>query len=237
MLLYVGGGHSKLRYALIGLPPYAFHYDLSQKLLYSALCLPYFIALNDLHKFNVPADIYKNFFREEWLNTKLPTEKFNIPQGNNLKGVMSGSNSTNAGLQSWAGKYYPETRDENVKILDDYLTLCETNNIRPVIFAVPATERWKETFNKQLFEEFFVLIEQTLNKHPDARFFDGWKLKTLTYADFHDHQHLNIHGAAKFSTYLNDFIEGLEFNYYKDINNFHNRLNDSIEELNFRNYF
>ena len=91
-------------------------------------------------------------------------------------------------------------------------------------------------FNPKLLEEFYNLVEQALSKHPEARFIDGWKLEGFTYADFYNHAHLNIYGAAKFSAYLNDFIEELDFNYYRDVNNFHNRFNDSIGELDFYNH-
>ncbi|MBO4779899.1 MAG: hypothetical protein J5497_04600, partial [Selenomonadaceae bacterium] len=105
---------------------------------------------------------------------------------------------------------YPETRDENIKILDDYLTLCEENNICPVMFRVPTTEKYMKNYNTQLNEEFLALVEQALIKHLSARFFDGWKLQDFTYDDFYDHSHLNFRGAAKFSSYFNDFIEKLE---------------------------
>lgn len=117
---------------------------------------------------------------------------------------------SNVAIVFCEGKYYPKTRDENIKILDDYLTLCEENNIRPVMFTVPVTEKYVATFNKKLFEEFHDLIGQALNKHPDARFLDGWDWKGVTYEDFKNHSHLNIYGAAKFSAYLNDFIEQLD---------------------------
>jgi len=123
---------------------------------------------------------------------------------------MNNRLSTSRGIPPWEKKYYPKTRDENIKILDDYLTFCEENNIRPVMFIVPVTEKFVTNFNKQLLEEFYVLVEQALNKHPGARFFDGWKLQDFSYADFYDHGHMNIYGAAKFSTYLNNFIEQLE---------------------------
>ena len=111
---------------------------------------------------------------------------------------------------TWAKKFYPETRDENIKILDDYLTLCEENNIRPIMFRASVTEKFMANFDKRILDEFPVLVEQACQKHPSARFFDGWKLEDFTYADFRDHEHVNIHGAAKFSAHLNDFIESLE---------------------------
>ena len=226
-----GGGHSKLRYALIGLTPYIFHWDVS-KSNFQGILLQHFIAFNNLHNFSVPAEVYRSFFNEEWLTKKLSVESFdiNIPygRGTKLKGSMD-QKAIDADSNTWKGRYFLETRDENIKILDDYLTLCEGNNIRPVMFTVRVSEKYIANFDKRLFEEFYSLVEQACQKHPSAVFFDGWKLKDFTYADFYDHAHLNVHGAAKFSTYLNDFIEELEFNYYKDLNNFYNRMNDSIE--------
>ena len=65
-----GGG--KTRYALIGLAPYSFHYDLSQVFSTISMLLTYLVAFNDLHNFYMPADVYKKFLREDWLNQKLP---------------------------------------------------------------------------------------------------------------------------------------------------------------------
>ena len=190
-----------------------------------ALILRYFIPFKDVHNFFVPANVYEKFFRKEWLEKKIPLEPMNLnnPLECKSKWRMTKENiNSNTGINHWSRKYYPKTRDENIKILDDYLTLCEENNICPIMFTVPVTEKYKSafnsqllkdyttTFNGQLFEEFHAIVKRTLSKHPTARFFDGWKLQGFTYEDFRDHPHLNIYGAAKFSTYLNDFIEQLD---------------------------
>ena len=203
------GGHSKLKYALIGLAPYSFHFDLSQAFVLKNRLLPYFIAFNDIHNLPIPIDVYKKFLREEWLAQKVSIEKVNI-NGVKSSKVMNAPLQTNSGIRPWTGKYYPKTRDENIKILDDYLTLCEENGIRPVMFMAPLTEKYMENFNPQLLEDFYALLEQARQKHPTAVFVNGYKWHGITYADFYDHQHVNMHGAAKFSAYLNDFIEQLE---------------------------
>ena len=211
-----GGGHNKIRYALIGLTPYSFHHDLSRTLKFKYMMLQYFITFKDLHNFFVPFEIYKKFFREKFLEKKLTLKDFdvNVPYGSGTKweSVMSEPLVSNLGINTWEGKYYPETRDENIKILDDYLTFCEENNIRPILFTVPVTEKYIQTFNKQLMDEFYVLVEEACQRHPGAKFVDGWKWNGVTYDDFHDHEHLTVQGAAKFSAYLNDFIESLETN-------------------------
>lgn len=206
-------GHSKIRYALIGLTPYSFHYDISQTFGYRQLLLQYFIAFNDLHNFLVPRDVYKKFLREEYLAKRLPAALSNPNRPYGTGAVMFNvmdQKAIDGNTNTWAKKFYPETRDENVKILDDYLTLCEENNVRPIMFRAIVSEKFMANFNKDLLDEFPVLVEQACQKHPGALFFDGWEMQDFTYADFRDHEHVNIHGAAKFSAHLNDFIEQLE---------------------------
>ena len=202
-----GKKYGKLRYALIGIAPYSFHFDLSRTYGFQTRMLPFFIAFNDLHNFHMPASIYKKFFREEWLAKKVSIEKLAI-NGVNRNEVMD--ISSDKGLNPWKGKYYPETRAENVKIFEDYLVLCDENNIRPIMTIVPTTEKYMATFDKRLLEDFYSIIEQALLNHPAARFVDGWKWGGVTYDDFYNHAHLNIHGETKFSKYLNEFIEQLE---------------------------
>ena len=212
-VILCGEGHNKLRYALIGLAPYIFHYDLSSTQYVQVAILRQFIAFKDLHNFHMSTDVYEKFFRKEWLNKKLPLESVdpnNLLEAKVNRSMTKEEIASNIAISPWAGKSYPETRNENIKILDDYLTLCEENNIRPVMFTIPVTEKHMGVFNKQMLAEFYVLVGQALSKHPAARFFDDYNLQGFTYADFFDHTHLNAYGAAKFNTYLNDFIKQLD---------------------------
>ncbi|MBR4904680.1 MAG: hypothetical protein IKZ53_08405 [Selenomonadaceae bacterium] len=201
--------NNAIRYALIGLSPYSFHFDLSKTFLWRCRLLPYLIAFNDLHNLSVSADICREFLSEEWLSKKPSVAKVNI-NGVKSQKVMENPLESNSGIITWKGKYYPETRDENIKILDEYLTLCEENNVRPIMFRVINSEKYMANFSKNLLEEFNCLVEQACQKHSSAVFIDGWKWNGVTYSDFYDHAHMNIHGAAKFSAYLNEFIEQLE---------------------------
>ncbi len=162
-----------------------------------------------MHNFHVPVEIYKKFLREEWLTKKPSIQNVNI-NGYKTQRVIAQETIKNGATSTGNGFYHPETRDENIKILDDYLTLCEENNIRPVMFRVRTSDKYIKNYNKKLLEEFDIIVEQACQKHPSASFLDGWKWNDVTYDDFYDHEHLNINGAAKFSTYLNNFIEQLD---------------------------
>ena len=206
----------KLKYALIGLAPFLFHYD-SSKTSYVCSMLQYLIALNDMHNFWMPAEQYKNLFREEFLNTRLSLENIDL---NNLfyqKAATVKFMDFNARvnlrkrIDIWEKhKDYPETVKENFQVLDDYLTLCEKNNVRPIILLPPLTEAYIRYFNKEKLEEFYHLVSQLQKKHSSSVFFDGWKLEGFSDDYFTDADHMNLNYSAKFSEILNDFIEQLE---------------------------
>ena len=209
------GGHRKLRYALIGLSMYTFHFDQSRLYAENFRLLQYAIAFKDLHNFFMPTEDYLKLFREEYLSFKLPlAEQFDVigVHADNILRLMTFHNKIGARerIDKWESRNFPKTRAENIKILDDYLTLCEENHIRPIMFLPPMTEGYAKHFSKQKLDEFYYLVKKACGKHSSAIFIDGWKLQGFTDEDFFDVDHMNIQGAAKFSAFLNDFIESLE---------------------------
>ena len=77
------------------------------------------------------------------------------------------------------------------------------------MFLMPMSEQYMKHYPKNRIDEFRCLVEQVRRKHDRAIFIDGWKLDLTTDKDFYDYGHMNIQGAAKFSVFLNDFIENL----------------------------
>ncbi|MBQ7629025.1 MAG: hypothetical protein IJS81_02245 [Selenomonadaceae bacterium] len=215
IILNDAGGGKYIKYALIESAPFIFHYD-SSKTSYVCSLLQYCIALNDLHNFWLPVEQFKKLFREEFLNMRLPLEHIDL---NNLyyqKSPTLKFMDFNARvnlrkrIDIWEKqKSYPETVKENVQILDDYFTLCEENNVRPIMFLPPLTEAYMRYFNKDKLDEFYYLVSQAQKKHPSAVFFDGWKLEGFSDDYFSDADHMNINYAPKFSAILNQFIESL----------------------------
>lgn len=204
-----------LRYALIELSPYKFHYDLSQSTNLQFLMLHYLIAFNDLHNFYMPAENYRKFFREEYMNFRLPLEPFDLNDPFKVKQplhFMTPETKLNAlkKRKKVGKKNFPATCAENVKILDDYLALCEANSIRPIMFLMPMSEQYMKHYPANRIDEFRCLVEQVRRKHDSAVFIDGWKLNLTTDKDFYDYGHMNIQGAAKFSIFLDEFIRSLE---------------------------
>lgn len=163
----------------------------------------------------MPTEDYLKLFREEYLSFKLPlVEQFDVTgvHADNILRHMTFNNKISARerIDKWKNRNFPKTRTENIKILDDYLTLCEENDIRPIMFLPPMTEGYAKYFSKQKLDEFYYLVKKACGKHSSAIFIDGWKLQGFTDEDFFDVDHMNVRGAAKFSAFLNDFIESLK---------------------------
>ena len=177
--------------------------------------LQYYVAFKDLHNFFLSVDEYRSLFRDEFLNQRLSLENFDT---NNVYMEKRFVNSigwaeriiARSGIDVWDSKDYTKTRDENVKILDNYLTLCAENDIVPVMCLPPFTEGYIKYFSKRKLDEFYYIIREAQRKHPEAKFFDGWKVKGFSDSDFADVDHLTLRGAMKFSAMLNDAIETLD---------------------------
>ena len=206
----------KIRYALINLAPYSFHYDLSQADNLQFLMLHYLLAFDDLHNFRLSAAEYRKFLREKYLSMRLPLEPFDVNNPFYVKSslrFMTPESKLRAlkSRKKVGRKNFPATRAENVKILDEYLTLCEQNSIRPIIFLTPMSELYMKHYPNKNMNEFRFLVNQACRKHSSAIFIDGWEIDNLmTDKDFYDYGHMNIQGAAKFSMFLSEFIGGLE---------------------------
>lgn len=203
------------RYAIISLGHFGFHWDLSKVYTVSHNILDYTVALNDLHNFYLPSEQYKSLFNEKFLSYKLPLEDLDI---NNL---MLEKNSANAMdftahlkereiIEIWKTIYFPKTREENLKVFDDYLALCTEKNVRPIICTSPVSECYLKYFSKKMISEFHSDMDEFLKKYPEAVFLEGADMKGFDDSDFYEVNHLNLKGAAKFSEILNGVIEQME---------------------------
>ena len=205
-----------IHYALIGLTKHSFYYDESKAGTWRQRNLQYAIALNDTHNCLLSAEEAKKLFREDFLSMKLSLENFDVNDVFNVKYTNPKTRNfyermdTRRVAEQRNKKNYPETRAENIKILDDYLTLCEKNFVRPIIFTCPMTEEYKKYFDRYKANEFEYLIWQAIKKHPSAAFLDGWNLEGFSDEYFYDYVHMNLKGAAKFSAILNQIVEQQE---------------------------
>ena len=201
---------------MIGIAPYTLQYDLSMAYANIFQLLKYYIAFDDVHNFWLPKENLPKILNPQYLSIRLPAQ---VPNVKNVYGerrstvvTMNWEAQVTARenkIDDWKGRHYPDTVKENVKILDEYLTLCEKNNVRPIMFLPTMTQGYIKYFERSTLDELYYHINQATKKHHSAIFFDGWKLN-FPDRDFYDASHLNLNGAAKFSAILNGVIEELE---------------------------
>lgn len=156
-------GVGRLKYALIEIAPYKFHYDLSKSTNLQCLMLHYLIAFGDLHNFHMSAEDYKKLLRPEYFSIELPLEPFDVNNPFYVKKPLCFMTPQSRlkiikKKDGGGGKDFNETRTENIKILDDYLTLCEQNTIRPIIFLMPMSTGHMKLYNRPRLDECRYLV-------------------------------------------------------------------------------
>ena len=173
------------------------------------------MAFKDLHNFSIPVEKYEKLFREEFFSMNLPLKNFDRMYLDIVPAITLSMNFTKRiaarkRTEIWAERYFPETLAENVKILDDYLTLCTEKNVQSIMFLPPVSEGYAKHFSKKMLDEFYYLVREAQKKNPGAIFVDAWNSQNIfSDSDFCDIDHMNAAGAAKFSTIFNNIIEGL----------------------------
>ena len=211
------GGGGRLRYALIGLMPYTFDYDVSRTVANSWLMLQWFLYFRDLHNFCMSVEDYSSLFSKKFLDggyvkpSETPIDLNNVYSDKTANRIIAeGRISTRKAAEKWLKKRYPKTIEEYKKILDDYLTLCDGNGIKPILFLPPRTAAYVEVFDNNFLNEFYANLIEIMSRHPTAVFFDCWRVPNLPDDDFSDPIHMNVMGGAKFSYVLNQFVMQFE---------------------------
>jgi len=103
-------------------------------------------------------------------------------------------------------KNYPETVDENKKILKDYLELLLMNSIKPIIVVLPTHKYYYSNYPDFMKEEFYSIIQEFSSMYK-FQFVDYFDYKLFNDNDFCDMVHLNKNGAKKMTDILNNVIK------------------------------
>jgi len=208
---------SNFHYALIGLAPYSFHYDLSLSSL-GSLSIFYDFICQSMHNYAISQEeitallnreavlnIYKNLgidlqFHKQYM------ERFMMRQRASF-GIKDRIHARSRASQ-WNGKFYPATLRENKKIFEDYLQLCIQHNCKPIIIAFPFTETYMKYFDQRILAGFYMVINEMAKKY-DFLFLDYMNHPDFTDADFHNVDHLNLAGAEKLTDLIRNELHRL----------------------------
>lgn len=198
-----------IRYCIIGLCYYSFHYDMSLSAMKNK-CIYYYKLLGERHNFkeideyikkiNVTLKIGDILVDKDKLKKKncKPSYRFIMEANKEEKGAMQAKLDSN--------KHYPDTVKENFYTLDAYIKMLLKYKIKPILVVFPTTSYYNNNFNETLANEFLNLIYKLTNKY-NVQFLDYFKSEKFSDFDFYDVSHLNKNGAKKMVCILNEDIE------------------------------
>ena len=96
---------------------------------------------------------------------------------------------------------YPEAYEKSLQAVEDILTLCEEQGIRPVFFMVPSANRPTDEDAARIQEDLTALGAEVVNFNQVIG-----ELGLDYDVDFFDSLHFNYRGAEKFSRYLGQWL-------------------------------
>ncbi|MEZ4805838.1 MAG: hypothetical protein R2852_10225 [Bacteroidia bacterium] len=95
-----------------------------------------------------------------------------------------------------------EYYDENLQYITKIIKLCESNNIKLVLYTAPSYHTYYENLEDKYLAPTFETIDTILKDHPNIKYKSYLKDKRFTKDDFRDVDHLNLQGAKKFTEFL-----------------------------------
>lgn len=206
--------NSAFKYGIINLHPYSFHYDLSRTR-DKFLVLAYALLLQDTHNYWIRYVDMQKILNESFLSINPSIDGIDVNDINNNKKMMNHPIQIIDALKArnraeeWKYKRYPETVEENKQILLQYVRMCQSRNIEPLLVVLPCTDIYRKYFPMQLLEEFYYIIHE-VQKKTGARFLDYFALNGFDYSNFRDCDHLNVSGSIKMTEIMDKEIMRLE---------------------------
>ncbi len=100
----------------------------------------------------------------------------------------------------------PDTYQRNLSYAQQAIEFCKEQNIRPVFFISPSTQRLSEEQTETLRRDLTALGAEFVDFNGEMFDEMGFDLST----DFFDPRHLNCRGAEKFSKYLASMLSQWE---------------------------
>lgn len=210
----VARADGRLKYAIIGLSPYSFHYDLSASVnKWDALA--YYPTFRDLDKLPLSRFAANSLFSDEFMNVYAKdtfepggdfdlNNPFNIRQANNRPMTFENVVGARAEAESWAKVDDDQIINNNAQIFIDCLKLCRDNNIKPLVMTFPVFENYRRFFPQEVMNRFRVVIDATQKEVP-FNFLDYYKMELNPQA-FFNAECLNFAGARFISQSVNNLL-------------------------------
>ncbi|WP_165445008.1 nucleoside-diphosphate sugar epimerase/dehydratase [Gracilibacillus phocaeensis] len=205
-----------IKYALIGLAYFSFHFDLSQSK--ERHLVTRYAVIKDIQK-QVNQQKYDEFVKPNEEKMQHP-RNFNFLNGVFEKTFLdkfdfleqNDKNYRNFEIERrdlarvHSGKKYLKTLEENKKYLDSYIRLLLEKGIKPIFIIHPQACEYREHFNPKMIGEFKEIINK-FKFNYNISVVDLFSSNEFTNDDFFDVHHLNSQGATKVSKIINNILE------------------------------
>lgn len=217
---------NKIKYALIGLAPYSFRYNLSKSADKWEI-LAYYSFFQNVH--NLPLDNEKltalfndrflkahDFVKDELVKkNQIPkinfSDPFTVKQKNNRPLMQQDLFGVRANARQWGAEKYEDSVQENEKIFVECLKLCKAHNVTPIVVKFPVHSFYKYLFPQHISDEFNLIIHKAKKVAP-FKFIDCYNWNLQDGREFCRIDALNTIGAKRITAKINPLIEKLKAN-------------------------
>lgn len=200
-----------IKYCILGLTIYSFDYDLSKSKIHKNRMLYYFIrgVTKSLHNMD------DKLFMEKYLHemtcnlSKIMIENYIdivfekykyafvkiLEEGR--KEVFSVSSFDNLKINNIVAEFnkdYPETRKENINIIENYLRILKKEKIKVLIYIPPISKSYRAIIDENIVMRTREIIESLKRKH-EFLILDLYESEEFKNEHYTDGAHLNIFGA------------------------------------------
>ncbi len=212
-----------IKYAIIGLAPYALRYDMSKSRMERRHCIVYYPITGTMHNWEEGehlASVFqeedrriKQFFDEEYIQ-----DLFDIYEKNSYglkeereKIFDSGAVSKECAeinaqeIDELYQRPYTDILLENKVILEEYARFCQIKGIKAIFLIPPYTGWYQKHMYKVYYRELLAALKVYCSKY-DAMLIDMLPVN-LPDCCFKDYGDLNHIGAVKVASYLNEVFD------------------------------
>lgn len=218
--------NNKIRYALIGLSPYSFRYNLSTSADKWDI-LSYYSIFKDTHNLPLDAEKLSSIFNEDFFslynqlkpqlinNERLLTINFSDPRGekndNNRQLIQQDSYGIRSAARHWGAEKYAANVQENSKIFEKCLKLCKVYDVIPIVVNFPVHSSYKIFLPKQISAEFTLTIHNAKKISP-FHYIDCFDWEMNDGREFCRMNTVNSLGGRRITAKINQLIQKLSTN-------------------------
>lgn len=214
----------RIRYAIIGVAPYIFQYDMSVAPYNAAVAERYYSFVRRMNHFS-GAWLYKGAYhytkdrldqimKEEFEDLYTTTEEaYYLDYEKRLRSAVYDStlldeNAIRAEKESIEQEYhkdYPETVTFNIRILKEYLHYLKQRHVTAILVMPPMTKLYQKYMSRDMYQDTLKILEK-LQETCSFTFVNLLTDLELEDSYFRNSSHLNGAGAGKVTEFLNQYI-------------------------------